>query len=365
MPHTSHPSTLSFHGPHYPTNSTARRFKDRRQLETIHPMQPLSRRRCALIFVLDVFAISLLCVLSCLVVYQHVRHGKASSYSFLRPDDISPALPSQSASPARRPGGKGASEVVKLRKSTRSDTVGRTQTTTKNVVINSERCTMGACFNVQRCNQLPEFRVYVYPRDENLNVSPLFEKILRVIKSSRYYTTNPEEACLFVPSYDTLDRDKHSKDYLKNMPKLSSLPYWNGGENHLIFNQYAGTWPDYQEKLDFDYGKAIIAKSSFNISHFRPGFDVSLPLMHKEHPEREGEPGVLSTHGNLLPVKRKYLLAFKGKRYLYGRGRETRSSVYHLHNGKDIIMLTTCKHNRDWLKYQDERCKEDNKLYDE
>ena len=308
---------------------------------------------------LEVFAISILFVLSCLVVCQHVLNGKPSSYSFLRPDDV--LLPHIALSARRTaPAGEGVT-AVRRSKSARSVSVALRSGTE----VSNDHCTMGACFNIQRCSQLSEFRVYVYPPDENLKVSPLFEKILRVIKISRYYTTNPEEACLFVPSFDTLDRDKHSTDYLKNMPKLSSLPYWNGGKNHLIFNQYAGTWPDYQEELDFDFGKAIIAKSSFNISHFRQGFDVSLPLMHKEHPEREGEPGVLSTHGNLLPVKRKYLLAFKGKRYLYGRGREIRSSVYHLHNGKDIIMLTTCKHNRDWLKYQDDRCKEDNDLYNE
>ena len=319
------------------------------------PYATVQRRRCALVFVLDVFAICLLCVLSCLVVYQHVHKAKPPSYSFLNAEDI---VLSPNASPLRRLGAKTLAQV-------NHGKYIRSPSSLPENGITTEHCTMGTCFNIQKCSQLPEFRVYVYPPEDNLKISPLFEKILRVIKSSRYYTTNPEEACLFVPSYDTLDRDKHSKDYLKSLPKLRSLPYWNGGENHMIFNQYAGTWPDYQEKLDFDFGKAIVAKSSFTISHFRAGFDVSLPLMHKEHPEREGEPGILSTHGNLLPVKRKYLLAFKGKRYLYGRGRETRSSVYHLHNGRDIIMLTSCKHNRDWLKYQDSRCKEDNQLYEE
>lgn len=335
--------------------SAPTRFIDR-LLATFHPMQLLSKRRCTLIFLLDVFAVSLLCVLSCWVVYQHVRSKKPSNYSFLHPVHVSTTVTPST-------GGRGVTTEERLTKSVRSAATVVAVTTDSS--INNEYCTMGACFDIRRCSQLSEFRVYVYPSDERLKVSPLFEKILRVIKSSPYYTTNPNEACLFVPSFDTLDRDKHSKDYLKNMPKMSSLPYWNGGENHLIFNQYAGTWPDYHEKLDFDFGKAIVAKSSFNISHFRQGFDVSLPLMHKEHPEREGEPGVLATLGNLLPVKRKYLLAFKGKRYLYGRGRETRSSVHHLHNGRDIIMLTTCKHNRDWLKYQDNRCKEDNQLYDE
>lgn len=318
-------------------------------------MQPIGKRRCTLILLLDVFAISLLCVLVCLVVYQHVHSGKPSSYSFLHPDHVSNSVNRAGAGDGGRPTGEKQSKSIRSAASVVAVTMD----------TNNEHCTMGACFGIRRCSQLSEFRVYVYPSEEQFKGSPLFEKILRVIKSSPYYTTNPEDACLFVPSFDTLDRDRHSKDYLKNMPKLSSLRYWNGGENHLIFNQYAGTWPDYHEKLDFDFGKAIIAKSSFNISHFRRGFDVSLPLMRKEHPEREGEPGVLATHGNLLPVKRKYLLAFKGKRYLYGRGKETRASVHHLHNGRDIIMLTTCKHNRDWLKYQDNRCKEDNAHYDE
>lgn len=223
---------------------------------------------------------------------------------------------------------------------------------------------METCFDYERCNRLSKFRVYVYPEEKGTVVSSLFSKILNVIKSSKYYTTDPNEACLFVPSYDTLDRDSHSKDFLKSLPPLRTLKYWNGGKNHLLFNQYSGTWPDYNEALNVDTGQAMIARASFNISHFRHGFDISLPLMHKEHPERGGERGTLTSQGNLFPVKRKYLLAFKGKRYLYGRGRESRSSVRHLHNGKDIIMLTSCKHNRDWLKYQDENCKDDNKLYD-
>ena len=68
--------------------------------------------------------------------------------------------------------------------------------------------------------------------------------------------------------------------------------------------------------------------------------------------------------GNLLPVWRKYLVIFKGKRYLHGIGSETRNALYHLHNGRDILVLTTCKHGRDWDRMQDIRCNYDNKMYD-
>lgn len=233
-----------------------------------------------------------------------------------------------------------------------------------NGAINNEHCTMGACFDFTKCDK--DFRVYIYPPSPtgSSKHSPLFSKVLSVIKNSHYFTSDPEKACLFVPNLDTLDRDKLSEDYVRNLPELSSLIHWNGGRNHLIFNQYSGSWPNYAETLDFDTGKAIIAKASFNVAQFRQGFDISLPLVHKDYSEYGGQPGTLNEQGGLFPIQRKYLLAFKGKRYLYGPGRETRASIYHLHNSKDVFMLTSCKHNRDWLKYQDQRCPEDNRLYE-
>ena len=232
---------------------------------------------------------------------------------------------------------------------------------TSNSDVQNKHCTMGACFDVTRCRGPQGFKVYVYPPHPGQQCSPLYATILKVIRESSYITTNPEEACLFVPSLDTLDRDTHSKYFVRGLPPFNSLPYWNGGRNHLIFSQYSGTWPNYSEYLDFSFGQAILARASFNISHYRKGFDVSMPLLTQQLPENMGSKQGIPT---LFPARRKYLLGFKGKRYLYGQGSEVRSSVYHLHNGKEIIMLTTCKHNRDWLKYTDPRCNLDNSLYD-
>ena len=233
--------------------------------------------------------------------------------------------------------------------------------------VDNQQCTMGTCFDFSRCMGLQGFKVYVYPIQEDAQMSPLFEEILNIIRTSPYITSNPEEACLFIPSFDTLDRDKHSKDFMQTLPSFASLPYWNGGRNHLIFVQYSGTWPDYSEILDFPTGQAILARASMNIRVHRSGFDVSLPLMHKEHPGVGGKhSGLLSVASKpgFLPARRKYLMVFKGKRYLYGQGSRIRSSLYHIHNGRDIILLTTCKHNQDWVKYTDDRCDMDNVLYD-
>lgn len=227
---------------------------------------------------------------------------------------------------------------------------------------NNIKCSMENCFDFGRCQK--GFRVFVYPPEDNSAPSPSYQKLLNVLMESRYYTADPRVACLFVLSIDTLDRDRLSTDYVRNMQsKLQHLPHWNNGLNHVIFNLYSGTWPNYTENnLDFDYGMAILAKASMSESHMRSGFDISIPLFHKIHPEKGGEIG--SVVSNSLPLHKNYLLAFKGKRYVHGIGSDTRNSLYHLHNRKDMIMVTTCRHGKSWKDMKDERCDQDNKEYD-
>jgi len=230
--------------------------------------------------------------------------------------------------------------------------------------VNNLHCDMGSCFDYSRCEG--GFKVYVYPReDKDTKISPAYENILNAIQRSKYYTDDPEEACLLVPSLDTLDRDKLSKDFVHGLPaKVAALPHWNHGTNHLLFNLYSGTWPDYIERVDFRTENAILAKASLSTASYRPGFDVSLPLFPRTHPERVGHPGAIETHKHTFPLKRPYLAAFKGKRYTFGKGGEVRNSLYHLHNDHDVILVTTCRHGSEWSKYQDFRCSQDNALYD-
>jgi len=231
------------------------------------------------------------------------------------------------------------------------------------------QCRMETCFDSTRCER-HGFKVFVYPQTDEEGTplyptpSASYQKILNIIMESRYHTRDPDEACLFVLAIDTLDRDPLSPDFVRNFPlRVQKLPYWDGGRNHVIFNLYSGTWPDYaEETLGFDFGLAILAKASMSSAHFRPGFDVSFPLFHKEHPEKGGDPGFVS--GNTFPTHKKHLLAFKGKRYVHGIGSETRNSLYHLHNEKDMVLVTTCKHGKNWKEMKDERCDEDNHNYD-
>lgn len=223
------------------------------------------------------------------------------------------------------------------------------------------RCRMESCFDASRCQN--GFKVFTYPREHGEPMSESYSKILSSIERSRYYTPRPEEACLFVLSIDTLDRDPLSAHYVRGVEqRIRSFPLWNSGRNHLIFNLYAGTWPNYTEELGFDIGHAMLAKASFHSKNFRPGFDVSIPLFPREHPQRGGQRGWL--HHNSVPPKKKYLLVFKGKRYLTGIGSGTRNALHHIHNGQDIVSLTTCRHGKDWERHKDTRCDQDNVDYE-
>lgn len=219
---------------------------------------------------------------------------------------------------------------------------------------------MNSCFDISRC--MKDFKVYVYPTDVQDKPTNMYKAFLSVLQDSNYYTTNPREACLFVPSIDTLDRDPLSSHYNKHLPnKLKGLAHWNNGRNHLLFNFYSGSFPDYTDQLDFEQGEAIVAMASFSSSRYRTGFDVSLPLLHQDH-QRWGKDWTSKT--DMFPVHKRYLLSFKGKRYLWGHGSVTRNSLYHVHNGRDIVILTTCKHGKHWNKFRDSRCDGDNELFE-
>ncbi|XP_049586376.1 exostosin-1a isoform X2 [Syngnathus scovelli] len=223
-------------------------------------------------------------------------------------------------------------------------------------------CRMESCFDFSLCER-NGFKVYIHPQQKGEKMSESYQNILSSIEGSRFFTPDPSQACVFVLGLDTLDRDQLSAQYVHNLKtKVQSLPQWNHGKNHIIFNLYSGTWPDYTEDLGFDIGLAMLAKASISTENFRPKFDISIPLFSKEHPRTGGQRGYLKY--NAIPPFRKYLLVFKGKRYLTGIGSDTRNALYHVHNAEDVILLTTCKHGKDWHKHKDARCDKDNAEYD-
>uniref|UniRef100_T1JR65 Exostosin GT47 domain-containing protein n=1 Tax=Tetranychus urticae TaxID=32264 RepID=T1JR65_TETUR len=117
------------------------------------------------------------------------------------------------------------------------------------------------------------------------------------------------------------------------------------------------------------HGRICGLFASFSYQNYRPGFDLSIPLFSKNHSTRgktlmEPEDGpeyqlvddvVIETIDTtrLDSSDRKNLLVFRGKRYTHGIGSETRNTLHHLHNVRDILIYTTicAKDNLEYEKF--------------
>lgn len=95
------------------------------------------------------------------------------------------------------------------------------------------KCTYWDCFNIYKCGRTGHDRisVYVYPLKKFVNengvtatenISKEFYTILKTIIESKYYTSNPLEACIFVPSIDTLNQNRINLNLTS--AALKSLP---------------------------------------------------------------------------------------------------------------------------------------------
>lgn len=247
-------------------------------------------------------------------------------------------------------------------------------------------CSLTNCFDISVCNSTAPLKVFVVPKISDYSNSLFnfnsttgqsnltYTKIVNIIRNSHYYEPDPKKACIFILEEDTLDRDLLSPSF---NPHLNTGNIFNEdfsyGMNHLIFNLYSGSWPEYKEN-DFaglKINAAILAKASNSFFHHRAGYDISLPLFPYNHPitDRELSKDWLESFDLLYSEQyvdnRTYFLSFKGKRYVFGTGSETRNSLYHLNNQRDVVMLTTCRHGKKWRELSDNRCTEDESNYDQ
>ncbi|XP_047485553.1 exostosin-2-like [Penaeus chinensis] len=147
------------------------------------------------------------------------------------------------------------------------------------------------CFNVYRCGRggYQRISVYVYPMmryvdEEHVAIKPMskeFYEIIDAILNSEYYTSDPDEACIFIPPIDTLNENNLRKDEIAKA--LAMLPHWSEGENHLLFNMMPGTPPEFDTTLNLARGKAIVGGGGFSSLTYRRGYDVSLPVYNPAH----------------------------------------------------------------------------------
>jgi len=145
---------------------------------------------------------------------------------------------------------------------------------------------------------------------------------------SPYYTTEDEDACLFVPPFSTLcDRNdcNPAEPFLAYL--LDRLQFWNGdGMNHVVFEISDN------DHIRYDAERAIQVRSSFHSNFYRPGFDVPVALL------SSGTPAAATDHWGLDVLARTVDISFKGTITAL-----IRADLAALHNGDNIQIGLTCR----------------------
>lgn len=167
----------------------------------------------------------------------------------------------------------------------------------------SSKCSHFTCFDVYKCgivNYNPyefseyskkdakeQIKVYVYPlsknsyfsknQEKNFPMSLQFNRILKAVIKSTFFTTNPEEACLFITNLDLLNLN--SVDHDQTNRALWSLPHfskWNGS-NHLIFSMIFSS-ENQSSRIPLHLERALLAGGGFDLSNYRSNYDISIPV---------------------------------------------------------------------------------------
>jgi len=177
-------------------------------------------------------------------------------------------------------------------------------------------CSMDACFNYSRCDDMSELRIFHYNSGASWFFKEAFER-------SPYFTADASKACLFLVTVDRTNR-----------AALQTLPHWNHGLNHVVIS-IADNWVKKLEENSIEMASTM--SSITHQSTYRAGFDISVPVPQKKfYPRLQG----------LKARERKWFLTFKGSRYLQDSGVggfRSNPVLRKMHNGKDIVVATTCK----------------------
>ncbi len=214
-------------------------------------------------------------------------------------------------------------------------------------------CSMGTCFNFSRCNK-EQLLVYSYNDPAPLDPPTYF----RGFPDSQWQTSDPEKACIFFVYSDT---ESNKNGWWWQKLHLQTLPFWNNGMNHVIIT-FADRWSETNPPAE-SIGMASIMSTELHHTAYRRGFDISIPLPRLQ---QQSPPELAS----VKPFQRKYFATFKGTRYLSREGAFRSSEAFRgMHNGKDVIVATTCLHETNdklvrWQPWKATGCEEDQRVYD-
>eukprot|EP00462_Mataza_sp_D1_P024561 CAMPEP_0175143996 /NCGR_PEP_ID=MMETSP0087-20121206/13835_1 /TAXON_ID=136419 /ORGANISM="Unknown Unknown, Strain D1" /LENGTH=348 /DNA_ID=CAMNT_0016428313 /DNA_START=559 /DNA_END=1602 /DNA_ORIENTATION=- len=126
-----------------------------------------------------------------------------------------------------------------------------------------------------------------------------------------YQVNDPALACLFIPPVNTLCGGNRCRPPPLVMDhRLRSLPHWNGGRNHVLFDLSD------EDRTPFSPSLAVVVRSNFLRWNYRYGFDVSAVLPSKiNNMDLQYDPRKTPPRRNLTKAiwSRKWKLAFKGR----------------------------------------------------
>ncbi|XP_022091151.1 exostosin-like 3 [Acanthaster planci] len=165
----------------------------------------------------------------------------------------------------------------------------------------TNECRLSNCFDYSRCPLNSDFSVYLYQ-----GLGKLSNGIEKVMTVNPYYTSDQNTACVFLVLVEGSSGNGLSPTKSVGA-SFSKLPSWKGtGQNHVLLN-LARNVSSHNVLQTVSSSHAIVAQSNFEVSQFRPGFDIVTPML-------LGTDATFDWHGTprLTPAKRKYLLSFQG-----------------------------------------------------
>ncbi len=145
------------------------------------------------------------------------------------------------------------------------------------------------CFDIYKCGgSHQKILVHISKPVKNVingrEVSPMsaeFVEILEAITNSRFYTSNPDEACIFVPPFNMLNEAQ--LDAKEASSALNNFQHWNkAGKNNLLFNFFSGNF----DSLKSNHGSAMVAGAGLSTFSYRNKFDISLPFVTHLHRQK-------------------------------------------------------------------------------
>ena len=191
---------------------------------------------------------------------------------------------------------------------------------TKTAASSQERNSLSplACaFNFTRCHG--RLSIYIYDLEPFVDLHDygyyVFLTLIDRTVLRDLVVKNPANACLFICPVT----------FRQTPALLRNLPYWNGGENHLVWDP----WDFDRGAVRSFLGRAMLASSSAaHLHNFREGCDISIPLWAQV---------VHRQHASTRPADRRLLLSFRGQ-LRNGPSASKRRPMLKWHDGKSIVI---------------------------